>query len=130
MLLQYVECGPVDTRGYLIGDEQSGEGLVVDVPIEGADQLLHLIRAHSLQVKSIVLTHGHFDHVGEVKKLADALQARVHVGKADAEMVEEPGKRMLGLPFVVEGMTPHHLLEDGDILSCGRLNIRVIWARA
>jgi len=126
MFLQYVECGPVDTRGYLIGDEQSGEGMVVDVPIEGTEQFLQLIRGHNLHVKTIVLTHGHFDHVGEVKKLSNALQARVCVGSADEVMVREPGKSMLGLPFAIEGMTPHRLLEDGDAIPCGRLNLRVI----
>jgi glyoxylase-like metal-dependent hydrolase (beta-lactamase superfamily II) len=126
MLLTEVEHGPVDTKGYLLGDERSGQGVVLDVPIDGAAPLLAAIRAHDLVVKHIILTHGHFDHVGDVRKLATALGAEVTVGAGDAPMVENPSALMLGMPFPVDGMTPHHLATDGDIISVGAIELRVL----
>ncbi|MDT8323505.1 MAG: MBL fold metallo-hydrolase [Bacteroidota bacterium] len=126
MFLRVIEDGPVDTKGYLLGDEQSGEGIVIDVPIGGAAPLLAEIRGHELSVKCIVLTHGHFDHVGDVRKLAEALDAEVVMGAGDAAMLENPSAHMLGMPFHVEGMTPHRLLDEGDVVTAGRLSLRVL----
>ncbi len=126
MLLTHVEKGPVDTIGYLLGDERSGQGVVIDVPIDGATPLLAAIRDHDLDVRHIILTHGHFDHVGDVRKLADALAAEVIVGAGDAVMVENPSAHMLGMPFPVDGVTPHRLVSDGDTISIGALELRVL----
>lgn len=126
MHIREVECGPVDTKGYLVEDTQAGTAVVVDVPIGGAEPLLAMIRADDLQVDTIVLTHGHFDHVGDVRKLADALGANVVVGREDAAMVVDPDAYLRGMPFRVDGMTPHRLLDEGDIVSTGSGRLRVL----
>lgn len=128
MILHKVEAGPVDTMGYVVADEQTREALIIDVPLESREALLALIRDHDLRVTQIILTHGHFDHVGDVRALSEALQAPVAVGSKDAPMVEQPGSIVPGFGLQVEGVTPGILLEDGDIIDCGRLHLRVIHA--
>lgn len=128
MIFHAVEAGPVDTMGYVVADEQTRDALIIDVPLESRDALLALVRDHDLQVVQIVLTHGHFDHVGDVRALSEALQAPVAVGREDASMVEQPGSILPGFGLQVEGVSPGTLLEDGDIIDCGRLHFRVIHA--
>jgi glyoxylase-like metal-dependent hydrolase (beta-lactamase superfamily II) len=80
MILHAIEAGPVDTVGYLLADEATGEAVVIDVPLQSADELASVIRDHNMRVGTILLTHGHFDHVGEVHALSEMLGARVAIG--------------------------------------------------
>jgi len=128
MIIHAIEAGPVDTLGYLVADEASGEAVVIDVPLQSAESLLAVIHDHNLRVGTILLTHGHFDHIGQVRALSEALDARVAIGTLDAPMLENPGSSMLNLPFVIEGMQAHRLLEDGETIEVGRLRLHVIHA--
>lgn len=126
MLVQYVECGPVDTMGYIVADEESANALVIDVPIDGAEPLRRMLQERELTACAIVLTHGHFDHVGEARRLSEDLGVEVWVGTADAPMLEEAQKSMLGLPIVIDSVSPGRLLEEGDVISCGNLRVDVL----
>ncbi len=128
MIFHAVEAGPVDTMGYVVADERSREALIIDVPLESRDALLALVRDHDLRVVQIILTHGHFDHVGDVRALSDALQSPVAVGREDGSMVEQPGSILPGFGLQIEGVTPGVRLEDGDIIACGDLHFQVIHA--
>ncbi|MBN1448905.1 MAG: MBL fold metallo-hydrolase [Bacteroidetes bacterium] len=128
MILQSIEAGPVDTMGYLLADEHSREAVIIDVPPDSREALLAHVRDHDLRVLSIILTHGHFDHVGDVRALSETLAVPVAVGKEDIPMVENPGSILPGLSVPVEGMTPQQSLQEGDVVHCGRLQLRVIHA--
>ncbi|PLX23584.1 MAG: hypothetical protein C0600_14620 [Ignavibacteria bacterium] len=126
LLLHSVEAGPVATMGYVLADAQRSSAILVDVPLESSAQLTALLRDHDLRVTQIVLTHGHFDHVGEVASLARRLQVPVSIGREDAPMLEDPGSMFMSMPISIEGMTPQQLLDDGDVIECGELRLEVL----
>ncbi|MBR9977808.1 MAG: MBL fold metallo-hydrolase [Bacteroidetes bacterium] len=128
MILHSIEAGPVDTRGYLIADEQSREAVIVDVPMESHARFVSLLQQERLHPIAIVLTHGHFDHVGDVAPLARSLGTPVYIHPADAPMLEQPMSNFPGLDLPIEGMKATHLLEGGDVLECGGLRLRIIHA--
>jgi glyoxylase-like metal-dependent hydrolase (beta-lactamase superfamily II) len=128
MILHAIEAGPVDTVGYLLADEATGEAVVIDVPLQSADELASVIRDHNMRVGTILLTHGHFDHVGEVHALSEMLGARVAIGTLDAPMLEDPASSMFKLPFTIQGMKAHQLLNGGEVISIGKLRLAVIHA--
>ncbi|MCB2205464.1 MBL fold metallo-hydrolase [bacterium] len=112
--------------GYIVADEESANALVIDVPIDGAEPLRRMLQERELTACAIVLTHGHFDHVGEARRLSEDLGVEVWVGTADAPMLEEAQKSMLGLPIVIDSVSPGRLLEEGDVISCGNLRVDVL----
>ncbi|MGN1015245.1 MAG: MBL fold metallo-hydrolase [Butyricicoccus sp.] len=62
--------GDIGTNCYLVYDEVSREGAIID-PGDNAPRLLQMIRDNNVQLKYILLTHAHFDHilaVGEIKR--------------------------------------------------------------
>lgn len=126
MILHAIEAGPVDTMGYLVADEHSREALIIDVPMQSRDHFIALLHEHDLAANAIILTHGHFDHVGDVRALSETLDVQVAVGRDDAAMVEHPGSVLPGLAIDIPGMSPHRLLDDGDELTCGDLRFGVI----
>jgi hydroxyacylglutathione hydrolase len=128
MIVLNIEAGPVDTIGYIVADAQSKDAVIIDVPLESSTVMVERIREHDLHVQQIILTHGHFDHVGEVAALSERLGARVSIGREDAPMLENPGTTFMGIPLSIEGMRPHTLLEHGDVVEIGSLRLRIIHA--
>ena len=85
MIHEILPVGPLQCNCSVFGDEQSGEGLVVD---PGADiaQILEIIGRHGLKIKAIVITHAHIDHIGGAQKLKQATGAPVYMNTNDVEL--------------------------------------------
>jgi hydroxyacylglutathione hydrolase len=66
----------------VIGDETTHEAMVID-PGDDIDDVLAIIHRHKLQVKQIVITHGHIDHIGGAMKLRAATGAPVLLNQND-----------------------------------------------
>src|SRR4029077_5171047 len=109
-----------------IGDEQTREAMVID-PGDDVDQVLALIRKHNLQVKQIVITHAHIDHVGGAMKLRKATGAPVLLNQNDYALL-----KMLDVQAAWLGMVaPGEVKVDGELghgenLAAGSLSASVI----
>jgi len=103
MIHQILPVGPLQCNCSIIGDETSHQALVIDPGDDIAD-ILSLIHKHNLQVKQIVITHAHIDHVGGAMKLRAATGAPILLNQNDYALlkmldvqaswigVENPGK--------------------------------------
>ncbi|MFC1971921.1 MBL fold metallo-hydrolase [Chloroflexota bacterium] len=113
------------TNCYIVGAESIGEGMVID-PGGDAGAILKQINEMKLNIKYIVLTHGHIDHVGAVGELKEATGAAFCVHEDESNLVQDrPLKSMVGalyptLPF------PDRWLRDGDRLDVGELHFEVL----
>jgi hydroxyacylglutathione hydrolase len=125
MNIRALEAGPFQTMGYIASDSE-GNAVIIDVPLDSREAMLGMIRNDSLSVAIILLTHGHFDHVGEVRSLAEELDVPVLIHESDASLLERPMAMFAALDVAVEGMQAHRYLTDDEILQCGSLNLRVI----
>jgi len=101
-----VVVGPLDNNVFVVRCRLSGDALLVDAANEH-EQLLELCRR--LEVRKVVETHGHWDHIQAVPQLRDA-GYEVAVRAEDAAML--PSYDLL--------------LEDDDLLEVGRLRLRTI----
>ncbi|MFC7217938.1 MBL fold metallo-hydrolase [Streptomyces polyrhachis] len=101
----------VDNNVWLIGDER--EVVVVDAAHD-ADAIAEAVGDRTLA--GIVCTHGHNDHVNAAVALADRFGAPVHL---------HPGDRMLW-DTVHPGRAPDRELADGDVLTAGGVELRVL----
>src|SRR5207302_7746547 len=79
--------GPLQCNCSVIGDESTREGLVID-PGDDIEDVLTLVRKHNLQVKQIVITHAHIDHVGGAMKLRAATGAPILLNQNDYALLK------------------------------------------
>jgi glyoxylase-like metal-dependent hydrolase (beta-lactamase superfamily II) len=70
--VEQIPVGALGTNCYLVWDEGTKEGVVVD-PGDNADRILSRIRERDLTITAIIATHCHFDHIGAVTPLQDTL---------------------------------------------------------
>jgi glyoxylase-like metal-dependent hydrolase (beta-lactamase superfamily II) len=82
MIHEILAVGPLQCNCSVIGDETTLEGMVIDPGDDVAD-VLALIRKHSLQIKQIVITHAHIDHVGGAMKLRAITGAPILLNEND-----------------------------------------------
>lgn len=126
MILERRAVEPFYKNGFVLGCEDSLEGVVVD-PGDEVDLLLDAVREHKLSIVSILLTHAHLDHVTGVAAAKRALGVAVWLHRADNflyERVVEQGK-MFGLR--VEPQPAIDRFYDGEgPLRFGRYGVRVL----
>jgi hydroxyacylglutathione hydrolase len=110
MIHKILPVGPLQCNCSVIGDEQTREAMVID-PGDDVEQVLDLIRKHNLQVKQIVITHAHIDHVGGAMKLRAATGAPVLLNQNDYALL-----KMLDVQAAWLGMAAPEKVEiDQDI---------------
>ena len=108
--------GLYQTNCYLIHDEASKACCVID-PGYDADAILEECEKLGLSVEAILLTHGHFDHVGAVKDLAAETGCKVYLHTADLAM---PPMMTAGTLYYTDTYT------EGSQLNLAGLSIGVL----
>ena len=106
--------GAYQTNCYILKNE--GKALVIDPGYEPETVLAHL-RRENLTLEAILLTHGHFDHVGAVKELAAQADCRVYIHPAENTM---PSMMTAGTLYYT------HTYGEGNVLKLAGLTIRVL----
>jgi hydroxyacylglutathione hydrolase len=113
MILETFPVGPLQCNCTILGDETTGEAIVVD-PGEDVSEILTRLAKHRLTLKQILVTHGHIDHVGGAASLKRVTGAPVYLNQKDLPQLEiMPAQaRWLGVP-PPEVAPPDASAEDG-----------------
>jgi glyoxylase-like metal-dependent hydrolase (beta-lactamase superfamily II) len=96
MILEVHAAAPFFKNGFVVGCDETREGIVID-PGDEVDLLLSAVRQHRLTIRYILLTHAHLDHVTGVGRAKEALGAPVGLHEADNFLYA--GVRQQGLMF-------------------------------
>ena len=115
MNLHRLTVGPLQTNCYLVADE-SGVCAVID-PGDEPEKILAYAREHGLRICAVLLTHGHFDHVGGVRAIAQATACPVWMHEKD-----------LTLRTAMTVAAPYYtdFYADGDEVAVGSLRFLVM----
>lgn len=111
--------GPVQTNTYIIADTDTGDAVVVDPSWEGA-LIAKTASEENWKIKSIWLTHAHFDHIGGVAELGTSLPETptAYLHPDDVELWERGGGAAL-FGFKIDPGPAPDPLEHGQILDVG-----------
>ena len=129
MIIRGFEIGSFGTNCYIVGSEGTGQGMIID-PAAAPDFIMKQVKKLNLDIKIIVATHSHPDHLmalGDVKKAT---------GASFAMHGDEPsGRRAAGASRMISLMVgspvepppdPDIRLKDGDIIEVGDLKFTVL----
>jgi hydroxyacylglutathione hydrolase len=126
MIIQSMLVGPIQANCFILGCEKTKEAVVID-PGDEANRILSGLQKKSLQLKYIINTHGHFDHVGGNKVLKDKTGAPILIHQAEAPMLAHLADSAAVWGMRIENSPPaDRLLEDGDKITFGEITLEVI----
>ena len=120
-----MQVGHMAVFAYLVGDPESGEGLVID-PAANVEGIISTARKNNISIKYIVNTHGHVDHIAGNTEMKNKTGAQIVIHEDDADMlVSTPA--MIFRVFGAQQSPPADLtVRDGDHISAGKISLKVI----
>ena len=125
-IIKRLVVGSLSANCWIVGKESVGEGLVID-PGGNSETINRAIDETGLDIKIIVLTHGHSDHIAALRDIQDKTGAEVAIHIEDADFLE--GRGSYSSQFGISYRTPHppeRLLREGDIIDVGGMRFAVI----
>ena len=121
MIHEILRVGPLQCNCSVIGDEASREAMVID-PGDDVEEVLALVRKHNLQVKQIVITHAHIDHVGGAMKLRAATGAPILLNQNDFALLQMLDVQASWLGMATPGKVEiDHSVGQSDTVKAGNL---------
>ena len=125
MKIETFPVGIIDTNCYVVTDENSGECLVID-PGDMSAELESVLDGKN--IKYILLTHGHYDHILAAAGLKQKTGAPVAIGKEDADCLHDDDLSRAGLhfPLLQQKINADILLSGGSEIDFGGKKIKVI----
>lgn len=127
MKIMYMVLGPFMTNTYILYNEATMEGLVVD-PSFSPEQYIKAIEEKKIHLTSIFLTHAHVDHMAGMNELRKAFpEARMYMDKRDRPFLRDPERNlsyMFPTPTLVDDADVW--VKDGDEIETSGYTFQVI----
>ncbi len=126
MIHEILPVGPLQCNCSIIGDETTHEAMVIDPGDDIADIQARLAK-HHLQVKQIVITHAHIDHVGGAMKLRASTGAPILLNQNDYALLKMLDVQAAWLGMATPGKVEiDHSVTTGDTVSAGQHTAQVL----
>ncbi len=124
MQIHTLTLGDFQTNTYIVHADDAPSCAIIDPGYE-PEQILARVRALGLTVDAILLTHGHFDHVGGVKRIVEETFCALWMSESDWSQFPNPVIRYF-YPLANCDFTEVRFCEDGEIIRAGGLRFDVI----
>jgi len=121
MIHEVLTVGALQCNCSILGDEASGEAIVVD-PGDDIPRIVALLLKHRLTVKQILITHAHIDHIAGAAKLKQLTGAPVFYNQRDLPLVKMMDMQAGWLGVATpEVHPPDDTLDDGRVIAIAGL---------
>lgn len=121
--IKVMPLGPISANCYILTDKKSRESAVID-PGDFNEALKNAVK--DLNIKYILLTHGHFDHILGVKELQAATGAKTYLLKEEVPLSSEPEKNLSGWTGTQVSLVPDVEVSDGEELTLAGITFKVL----
>ena len=125
MRIVTMQLGMLATNCYLVANEETGELVILD-PADEADRILARVRQMNARPVAILLTHGHFDHIGAVASLQKTYSIPVCAMTEEQELLQDAQKNLSGLYVKPVTVQADRFFRDGETVQLAGFSFRVL----
>ena len=122
LIIERFVVGPLEVNSYVVADPATKEAFLID-PGGSPDRIKGFIKKNGLGLKFIINTHGHGDHIAA----NGFFGVPIFIHKLDADFLHDTSRNLSAdFGFSIVSPAAERLLEDGESLKLGALNIEII----
>lgn len=115
-------CG---TNCYILYDNDTKEGFIVD-PAASSDRIIDFVSKLQVNIKAILLTHGHFDHIGAANALKDYYNVDIYGHEDEVDVTREIELNRSAYFDVANSVDIDKPLKDGQSFEMAGFDVKVI----
>jgi hydroxyacylglutathione hydrolase len=123
--LELLTVGPLETNCYIVSCEATGEAVIID-PAAETPSILRTVSENKLKLRFIINTHGHIDHTFGNAAIKEMTGVPILIHKDDAPMLTAEKSELAFYFPERKHLPPDRFLKDGDVISFGKVEFRVI----
>lgn len=125
MKIKQLTVGPLAVNCYLVWERP--EAAVAVDPGASPQKIRVALEQNGLTLTDILLTHGHFDHIGAAAELKEQYGAKVWIHALDEELLADPEKNVAAeVGITVPPVAADHTLADGEQFTAGGMLFQVL----
>ena len=125
MRINHYVVGMVQTNCYIVINDETKECFIID-PGASGKQLAEKIRQDNLTPVAVLLTHGHFDHAGGAKTLAEEFGIKIYAHEAEADTLHDPQKNVSWMVGAKETYDADVFLQDEEVITLAGFEVKVL----
>lgn len=125
MIFDILPAGMLQANCYILGDEKTRDGIVVD-PGGDAEKILEICGNYGINVKYILLTHAHGDHIGGVKDIKERTGAEIIMNEKDSSLLEKSALDIIPYFRNIQLFKADRYVKEGDCLDVGDIHLSII----
>lgn len=126
MIIKKFVCGPIENNTFVLVSEKTKKALVIDPAFGASNKVEKYVNENNYTLEKILLTHGHWDHITDVKLLKEEFSCLVYAHKLDSSLLENPQESSFFSTITLPNFKPDVLLEGGEKIKLGDIEILVI----
>ena len=93
--LDYILISGVSTNCYLLINEENSDAVLID-PAGDASAIKKMLERNKCRLSAVLLTHGHYDHIGAAERIKDEYGVKVYAGEQEKELLADPYMNLSG----------------------------------
>lgn len=125
MIIETFPAGPFEANCYIVGDEKTKKGFIID-PSGKPDGILEIVKNLGLDIEFIILTHGHGDHFTGAYKVKEELKVPLYVHKEDEDLVKGETKVLVPILKNMTLVDIDGFVSEESELTVGNLKLEII----
>jgi len=127
MIVKTFVEGPIDANNYLIIDQNSKDAILIDCSSPD-DEFVNAIKEQNVNLKYILLTHGHFDHILGCNRFYEEFGTEIYVAEEDKKQIDYAPEMtlMLGGVKIPTVTSVKNTVKNNDIFKIGDTEIKAI----
>lgn len=119
--------GPIYTNAHILYRSEDNSALIIDAPISSEKFVVQSLAELNIKASALLLTHGHWDHIGGAAALKSLLDLPVYAGQGDHLLYTDPSRMSdYAMGFHINPVEVDHIVTDQEVLEIAGIRIKAL----